>query len=99
MNSGNEWLKREQLETFVLRQNGRIQTANDLWRLITTRFADEIREVYQREILSFRQGADGETEVSLRSMRLAMEVLDPCWIRGYGQRQHRWLNEWLATFN
>lgn len=99
MISGNVWLNREQLETFVLSRNGRTQTATELWRQITTRFANEIREVYRRDILTFRQDAHGEIEVSLDSMRLAMEFLDPCWIRDYGQRQHRWLTDWLATFD
>jgi len=99
MSSRSVWLNQGQLEAFVLSRQGRTQTATELWRLITTRFSNEIREVYQQDILTFRQGANGEIEVSLDSMRLAMEFLDPCWIRDYGQRQHRWLNDWLATFD
>ena len=97
MSARSEWLYRDQLEIFIIRRGGRAQSATELWQLITTRFPGEIQEVYQRDILRLRQTESGEVEVSLRSVRAAMEVLDPCWIRGYGARQHRWLKEWLSV--
>lgn len=99
MGSGNEWLNQGQLTDFVERYGGRVQTANKLWQLITTKFPDEVREVYGRDVFQFRQTEGGEVEVTLASMRAAMQYIDPCWIRGYGQAQHRWLQDWLAIFD
>jgi hypothetical protein len=99
MGSGSVWLGKDQLTAFIESRGGRMQTATALWQLITTRFPDEIREVYGRDVFEFRPtDGEGDVEVSLASLREAMNLIDPCWIFGYGQPQHRWLKEWLASF-
>lgn len=99
MGSGSEWLNLEQLAAFIQSRGGRLQMAYSLWGLITTQFPYEVRDVYGRDVFEFRRSSEGEDEVSLASLRAAMEFIDPCWIYGYGRSQHRWLQEWLATFD